>query len=333
VEIEGGTGELPLVSVVVATFNRAHMIEQTLRSIAAQTYGRLETVVVDDGSTDATEDVVERVGAATGLDIVYSKQTNAGCAAARNAGVELATGELIVFLDSDDQWLPDAAEAMVDELRASGADFVYAPSIEVYPQAGWRGREVVVLPPAARRPESFAAEHFLDHGVRQGAFMVRRQVFLDLGGMDVSLSHNEDSDFVQRVAIRLTGAYVSLPTVRCYHHLGNKSGDRPSIYYALIASNLRTLREFPEFACSVHNRADAKVRNLRVKLVEELSLAGRLDEARSVADEVDGRLPKTVRVALRTGMTQPLLARRFARRMVDSVRVRSATRLARWRQP
>lgn len=329
-EVEGGTGELPLVSVVVATFNRAQMIEHALRSIAAQTYSRLETLVIDDGSTDDTKHVVDRIGEKAGLPIIYRWQANTGCAAARNAGVEHATGELVAFLDSDDRWVPEAAESMVEALLRSGAAFAYAPSIEVFPKWGPDGREIVVPPPAIGRPERFAAEHFLRHGVRQGAFMLRREVYLEVGGMDVSLRHNEDSDFVQRVAIGHMGAYVDLPAVRIYHHAGNKSADRPSIYRALLASNTRILEEFPEFACMVGNHAEAKLHDLRVKLIEELVVAGRLDEARSVAQQVGGELPVMLRVALGVGMTWPLRALRYARRMGGGAlaRVRGLSRRA-----
>jgi glycosyltransferase involved in cell wall biosynthesis len=305
----GCADELPTVSVVVATHNRAHMIGATLRSIAAQTYPRLETVVVDDGSTDGTEHVVAAIAAEDRLSIVYHRQANAGCAAARNAGVRLSRGELIVFLDSDDQWAPTAAEVLTSTLVRSGADFAYAPSLEVFPSRRWR-REIVVPPSAAGRPEAFATEHFLHHEVRQGAFMCKRSVFTSIGGMDETLRHNEDSDFVQRVAIRYRGTYVDTPTVRCFHHDGNKSADRPSIYDALLVSAAQILEEFPEFARSLGENADRRLGALRVLQIEALARAGRIDDARAAAAQVS-RLPAAVRISLALGTARPLAVQRW----------------------
>jgi glycosyltransferase involved in cell wall biosynthesis len=302
------SSEPPLVSVIVATYNRAHMIEHALTSIANQTYRPIEAVVVDDGSTDDTDAVVTRFRETSDLPILYSKQENAGCAAARNAGVSLARGELIAFLDSDDRWIQTAAEVMVDMLLESGADFVYGPSIEVF---RLRNREYVAEPPAPGRPDRFALEHFLRPGIRQGACMFSRRIFLEGNEMDVSLRHNEDSDFVQRVALRYRGAYVARPVVRCYHHGGNKSADRPRIYEALLQSTMEILDEFPDFARTLDARGDARVREVRVLLVEALIVAGRFDEAKALAAQIGRPLPVATRVAFGTRNSFPLRATRY----------------------
>jgi GT2 family glycosyltransferase len=95
----------PLVSVVVPTFNRAHLIGRTLDSVLGQTYDRVEVVVVDDGSTDATGDTIAR---AYGGDarVRYFRKENGGPASARNFGFRHARGEYVALLDSDDTWLP-----------------------------------------------------------------------------------------------------------------------------------------------------------------------------------------------------------------------------------
>lgn len=93
----------PLVSVVIPTFNRARPVVQTLDSVVAQTYPHWEAVVVDDGSTDDTARVIaERYGVDPRVRYVYQK--NAGVSAARNRGLEVAAGDYIALLDSDDVW-------------------------------------------------------------------------------------------------------------------------------------------------------------------------------------------------------------------------------------
>jgi glycosyltransferase involved in cell wall biosynthesis len=107
----------PLVSVVIPTYNRAYCIARTIDSALSQTHDRVEVLVVDDGSRDATGDLVaERYRDEP--RVRYVRQQNAGVSAARNHGLRLARGELIALLDSDDVWLPWKLEAQVACLTA-----------------------------------------------------------------------------------------------------------------------------------------------------------------------------------------------------------------------
>jgi len=95
----------PLVSVIVPTFNRAHLICDTINSVLEQTYTHFEILVVDDGSTDDTEHVVRRFQDSR---VTYFKEMHSGLPAPpRNVGIQNAKGKYIAFLDSDDLWLPD----------------------------------------------------------------------------------------------------------------------------------------------------------------------------------------------------------------------------------
>jgi glycosyltransferase involved in cell wall biosynthesis len=96
---------LPLVSVIIPTFNRAYCLERAVDSALAQTYSDLEVVVVDDGSTDNTKALVHTRYAGE-KRVIYLHQANRGVAGARNAGFGVARGEFIALLDSDDVWMP-----------------------------------------------------------------------------------------------------------------------------------------------------------------------------------------------------------------------------------
>ena len=98
----------PLVSVIVPTFNRAHVLNRTLDSILAQTFRDYEVVIIDDGSTDGTRSLVEPY--LDGNPITYLYQENKGVAQARNTGVENSHGSYLAFCDSDDFWLPEKLE-------------------------------------------------------------------------------------------------------------------------------------------------------------------------------------------------------------------------------
>jgi len=95
---------MPDTSVIIPTYNRAHLLEEALASVLAQTHDDLEVIVVDDGSTDATSALLARHVASGRVRAL--RQGNAGVSAARNAGLRAATGRRIAFLDSDDVWAP-----------------------------------------------------------------------------------------------------------------------------------------------------------------------------------------------------------------------------------
>ena len=111
-----------LVSVIIPTYNRAHLIKRSAQSVLGQTYKNLELIIVDDGSTDNTEDVVKSLDDER---VVYIKQTNQGACAARNNGIDHARGEFIAFQDSDDVWHNDKLEKQINCLKETGADIVF----------------------------------------------------------------------------------------------------------------------------------------------------------------------------------------------------------------
>jgi glycosyltransferase involved in cell wall biosynthesis len=113
-ELADGTSQAPTVSVITATFNRAYVLGRVYESLVAQTFTDLEWIVVDDGSSDDTEALVRGWIAEGKLDIRYRYQENTGQYAAVNRGVEMARGTYITLLDSDDWFLPDTIEALLD---------------------------------------------------------------------------------------------------------------------------------------------------------------------------------------------------------------------------
>jgi glycosyltransferase involved in cell wall biosynthesis len=99
------------VSVIIPAYNRGHLIGRALRSVLAQTVPVAEVIVVDDGSDDDTARIVEAI-AATEPSVIYVRQDRAGAPAARNRGISMATGSLIAFQDSDDEWEPTFIEEL-----------------------------------------------------------------------------------------------------------------------------------------------------------------------------------------------------------------------------
>ena len=116
------------ISVIIPAFNAASTIEQTLQSVLDQTSAPYEVIVVDDGSTDRTSDVVNQFN---GLPIKLLAQSNLGLGSARNSGMELATGEAYAFLDADDLWVSTKLEVAVKALRThENTSWFYTPILE-----------------------------------------------------------------------------------------------------------------------------------------------------------------------------------------------------------
>ena len=112
------------VSIIMPAYNSSAFIEESIKSVLAQTYAHWELIIIDDGSTDATEEVV-RPYLKDNVKILYFKQENRGQAITRNKGIEVSKGPFLAFLDSDDYWLPNTLEILVETIKKEEVDFVF----------------------------------------------------------------------------------------------------------------------------------------------------------------------------------------------------------------
>ena len=115
----------PRVSVIIPSFNRAHCIAGSVESVLAQSFQDLEVIVVDDGSTDNTQEVLARFG----NRIRVIRQDNGGVSAARNAGMRAARASWIAFQDSDDMWRPEKLQAQIECLEKYQGQMCFTRSV------------------------------------------------------------------------------------------------------------------------------------------------------------------------------------------------------------
>ena len=108
--------------MIIPVYNREKTVKKAIDSVLAQTWKDMEIIVIDDGSTDKSAEVIKSIKDAR---IKYIYQKNAGACAARNHGLDLATGDIIAFHDSDDVWHKDKLEKQLNKLNESGADIVF----------------------------------------------------------------------------------------------------------------------------------------------------------------------------------------------------------------
>jgi glycosyltransferase involved in cell wall biosynthesis len=183
----------PTVSVVLPVFNGELSIGRAVQSVLRQTMSDLELVVIDDGSADRTSGVVSRYSERR-LKFV-KLANNSGTSAARNAGISLARGEYIAFLDSDDEWWPDKLEQQIETLRASSAiTGISTTGFRIHRVVSGRYEDVIPDPHAdwQRQQLTMCA---LGPG---STLMVKRDVFLQVGMFDVALRRFEDWDWMIR---------------------------------------------------------------------------------------------------------------------------------------
>jgi glycosyltransferase involved in cell wall biosynthesis len=211
-------GEGPLVSVIVPTYNDSEFLGPALESIAAQTHGNVELIVVDSSDVSWLRDLAARVEGFT-----YLFQEPSGLAAARNRGLDAATGELIAFLDADDRWLPGKLDRQLAAV-ADGADVVYS---DVYLVEDGEKRRQSALP--VRNPETHHIDFLYEGGVPMPTVLARQECFAD-ERFDERLPVAEDRHLWARLFARYRPARVAEP-LACYtRREGSMSSDLELMY-------------------------------------------------------------------------------------------------------
>jgi len=192
----GASVEPLRVSVIVPLFNKRELIRTTLDSAIAQSRPADEILVIDDGSTDGSGDLVRHLPG-----IRYERQANAGPAAARNRGIALAGGDVIAFLDADDRWTPDKLERQLAFME-SHPDVAWCASNHRSVRPGVAPR---VAHPDAGEDWTVHADWFVAHAERDrmltSGVLVRRAALLSSGGFDESIAFGQDGELWTRIAL------------------------------------------------------------------------------------------------------------------------------------
>lgn len=185
--------EQPKISVIIPAYNAETYLEPCVRSVLQQTYQNLEILLIDDGSTDSTWEICRRLAAADSRIRPIHKQ-NGGVSSARNAGIEAASGVMLLFVDGDDELKENGLEALIEAQQRTGADIVaawYDMGAPIpYPEAGdvvWKGTEAL---------QKSLEDHPLTYSV--WAKLYTREIIGDTRFQE-GIRVNEDSLFVFRL--------------------------------------------------------------------------------------------------------------------------------------
>ena len=197
--------KLPLVSVIIPTYNRGWVVQEAIDSVLDQDFSDYELIVVDDGSNDNTREILGAYGKA----ITVLQQSNRGVSAARNRGIAEAAGRLIAFLDSDDLWLPRKLTAQV-KFFEENADAVINQTQEIWIRNGLR-----VNP--KKRHHKFSGMIFERSLalclVSPSAVMIKKSLFDAVGVFDEQLPACEDYDLWLRVSCRYPVHLMDTPLI------------------------------------------------------------------------------------------------------------------------
>jgi hypothetical protein len=219
----------PTVSVVIPAYNCAALLPTAVESVLGQTYPGVEVIVVDDGSTDDTPDVL----ASLGQKIRWTRQGNRGPGAARNRGLGMARGEYVMFLDADDWILPDKLHRQMRQLAASGsAGWVYC-DVKYVDESG---RLLLLASDRFAYRKRSRLDGWLFSQLFQGNFIpVHAALFqrqcLDMAGPfdeDHRLIGVEDWDLLLRVAVQFQASYLPEVLAACVIRSGSLSADPPA---------------------------------------------------------------------------------------------------------
>ena len=241
----------PTVSIIIPSYNRAHLIEETLASVAAQTWTDYEVLVIDDGSKDNTEPFL-RPWCERDSRICYVRQANGGVSSARNHGLRLARGEFIAFLDSDDLWSPWKLKLQVELLQAlpqsgmlwtnmdtiddrgkvltpnylrvmysayngQGAEYPFRSSTALAQVPGINPDTIPegLSPQTAVRSGSILKEIVFGNLVHTSTVMLRKSVADRVGPFNESLRHGgEDYDFHLRTCALTAVSYLDVSSMQ-----------------------------------------------------------------------------------------------------------------------
>jgi len=232
----------PLVSVVVPMFNAALTVQRALASIQAQTYGNWEAIFVDDASTDGGTDLI--AAARDRRCRVIRLEVNVGPAKARNLGISAAQGELVAFLDADDEWLPEKLARQVAPFAADPKLALVVADMRVRTVSGGEGSSVYARQAPVSGGEAWRtllASSF----VATSAAVTRRDLLERLDGFDPGLVTGEDQDLFIRLA--LAGRVCALPeTLAIYHWMPRSfsighARRQASDVLAMVHNHLRVL--------------------------------------------------------------------------------------------
>jgi GT2 family glycosyltransferase len=199
---------MPTVSVIIPTYNRAYLVSQAIESVLAQTYTSYEIIVINDGSPDNTKEVLDKYAD----KITALHQENQGVAAARNAGLKVAVGRYIAFLDDDDLWLPNKLEKQIAYLESNPNIGLVYSDMFCFDENGVLPHTWSQANPTPPVQECWIL--FVRNFIPMPSVVVRRECLNQIGLFDNTVIPCEDYDMWLRLIEKFPVHFLNEPLVR-----------------------------------------------------------------------------------------------------------------------
>ncbi len=221
--------ETPQIDIIIPTYNREKTIERAVRSVLGQTYDNIKVIIVDDGSTDGTEQIINSIE--DSRIRYYKLKKNGGAGYARNEGVNLASAEFIAFHDSDDAWRPDKLEKQMAYWNNHPEfSMIYCAYLSHHTDGG------LAQMPYPGMPGELEGDVFYSllarNSIGTPTMVLRRECFLECGGFDTSLKCLEDWEFALRFAHDYLIGYVDEVLLDVYRTVGSVSTEKGGYFEA-----------------------------------------------------------------------------------------------------
>ena len=210
-----------LVSVIIPVYNRMNTIIRAVNSVLNQTYENIEIIIVDDGSTDKTLEILESLN---NKKINIFKQTHKGANAARNYGIKKANGKYIAFQDSDDEWLPEKLEYQIKYMIENQYEVCYCPFL-LYQQ-----KEQCIIPEDYKNKDKYEKNLLsilqTKNVVSTQTMVIHRNVIFDVGMFDEEMPRCQDYEYIIRIIQNIKVGYINKVLVLVYRTENSISNDR-----------------------------------------------------------------------------------------------------------
>lgn len=233
----------PAFSIVIPLYNKVHSIADTVASVLSQQLSDFELIIVDDGSTDGSAQMVERI---RDDRIRLIKKENGGVSSARNTGIGLAAADHIAFLDADDLWLP----SFLEDIHALMRDF---PDAGIYGAAYWCQTQDVHVRENMGLSEDFRGyiPSYFDQALRHllfcaSAVVIKKTALRQTGVFNEDISFGEDLDLWYRLALEHPAAFFNKPLAIYNKDAENRAMLRKQPYQSNLVAHLEKFKRFED---------------------------------------------------------------------------------------
>lgn len=268
---------MPRFSVIIPLYNKENFVAATIDSVLAQSFSDFELIVVDDGSSDNSGQIVQSY---TDKRITYIRTENRGVSSARNLGIEKASADYITFLDADDLWKPDFLQEMHDAINQFPDHQVFAAAIEKS-----NGRRTFPARYSINYTGKYQSVEYFSASMKETAIctscaVFHKSVFEKIGNFEVSLPSGQDTDLWIRIGLvypvlfvdKILATYVfdAVSLSKNKNHLLRKSDFSHFSEQEKLHPGLKKFLDYNRYSLAIRSKAAGLTENSR-KLAEEIN--------------------------------------------------------------